>query len=252
MLSGLDRGIRDRSDGLVLDAVFDLLTGSTCVGCARPGRLLCRDCHAALPTRAHARWPTPVPPGLALPVSAAAYDGVVRDLVVGHKERRLFALRRPLGELLAIAVRELVRSDSPVVLVPAPSRATAVRRRGHDATYSLVAAAARQLRRDGYDALSHRLLVLRGGVVDQGDLDAAGRAANLAGSMSCPSRRLAGLAARRSTAQVVVCDDVLTTGATAREAQRALAAVGVRIVGIASVAATRRRLAGAGHGESSG
>lgn len=236
----------------MLDAVYDLLTGSSCVGCARPGRLLCRDCHARLPTRGQARWPSPVPPGLALPVSAAVYDGVVRDLVVGHKERRLFALRRPLGELMATAVRELVRRDLPVVLVPAPSRATMVRRRGHDATYSLVAEAARRLRRDEYDALPHRLLTLRGGVVDQGGLDAAARAANLAGSMSCPSRRLARLAARRPAAQVVVCDDVLTTGATVREAQRALAAVGVQIVGIASVAATRRRLGSAAHGESSG
>ncbi|WP_109510320.1 ComF family protein [Nocardioides speluncae] len=236
----------------MLDAVVDLLTGSTCVACGRPGRLLCVDCHARLPTRAQARWPSPAPPGLALPVSAAEYDGVVRDLIVGHKERRLFALRRPLGELLASAVRELVSPELPVVLVPAPSRPTMVRRRGHDATYSLVAEAARLLRREEYDALPHRLLALRGGVVDQGGLDAAGRAANLAGSMSCPSRRLARLAAHRPAAQVVVCDDVLTTGATVHEAQRALASVGVRIVGIASVAATRRRLGSTALGESSG
>ena len=78
------------------------------------------------------------------------------------------------------------------------------------------------------------------GAADQAGLDARGRAANVAGSMRCPSAALARLARRRGTAYVVVCDDVLTTGATAREAQRALEAVGLSPVAIAAVAATRR------------
>ena len=80
-------------------------------------------------------------------------------------------------------------------------------------------------------------------MADQAGLDAAGRAANLAGSMFCPTGAAAP-AAPAGGVRVVVCDDVLTTGATAREAQRALEAVGLEVAGIAAVAATRRRVPG--------
>ena len=91
------------------------------------------------------------------------------------------------------------------------------------------------------------MLHFRARVADQSGLDAAGRAANLAGSMSCPAASLRRLARRRREAVLIVCDDVLTTGATAREAQRALEASGLRVVAVATAAATRKR-AGAGAG----
>jgi predicted amidophosphoribosyltransferase len=128
-----------------------------------------------------------------------------------------------------------------VVLVPVPSRPGSARRRGHDPTAAITARAAQRLREQGRDAAAAYLLRSRPGVVDQAGLGAAARAANLAGSMHCPARGLRRLAALRSGVRTVVCDDVLTTGATAREAQRALAAVGLEPVAVAAVAATRRR-----------
>jgi len=49
---------------------------------------------------------------------------------------------------------------------------------------------------------------------------------------------------------LLICDDVLTTGATAREAQRALQAAGLPCAAVATIAATRRRVAQVGSGGS--
>lgn len=229
---------------LVPDPVADLVLGSSCVGCALPGRVLCPACEAGLPATPWPAWPTPTPPGLVLPVTAGEYDGLLRDLVLHHKERGVLALARPLGGLLARAVAALLPlrgAVGPVVLVPVPSRRATVRARGHDPTAAMTRAAAVVLRAGGTRARVAPLLRLRPGVLDQAGLGAAQRSANLAGSMAGSTPALRRTAARSPRAHVVVCDDVVTTGATAREAQRALEVLGVRVTGIAAVAHTRRR-----------
>lgn len=237
--------------GLV-DAAADLLLGSACVGCALPGRLVCRECRAAFPAVAVPAWPTPTPAGLVPPYATGPYEGTLRALVVGHKERRLLGLGRPLGDLLAVAVSGAlgaVAPEAPVLLVPVPSRPAAVRARGHDPTLTMTRSAARVLRRSGRPATVARLLRTRPGVADQAGLDAGERHANLAGSMAGPAHAVRRQAGRR--AHVVVCDDVITTGATAREAQRALEAAGIAVLAVAAVAATPRRHPPGGGGRNS-
>jgi predicted amidophosphoribosyltransferase len=160
-------------------------------------------------------------------------------MVIAHKERRVLALSRPLGRLLAAAVAA-AGVGGPVVLVPVPSRPSTVRSRGHDPTRAMTAHAGRLV-----GAPVVPLLRTRPGLLDQAGLDAEQRAANLAGSLHCPSGGLRRLAGRHPRARVVVCDDVITSGATAREAQRALESVGLEVAAIAAVAATRRIRAGA-------
>ena len=225
----------------MLTSLLDLLTGAACSGCQAPGVLLCPACRRSLRGQASVTWPTPSPPGLAVPWSAGEYAGLLRALVLGHKERSQLALSGPLGLLLADAVEGLAPDRGPpLVLVPVPSRRRTTRARGHDPTAAMTREAARVLAGRGYAATAHRLLRV-GAVLDQSGLDSRARAANLAGSMTCPSTAVAALARRCARATVVVCDDVLTTGATAREAQRALAVSGLPVAGIAVVAATRKR-----------
>lgn len=237
------------------DAAVDLLLGSRCVGCDRPGRLLCGSCRGTLQEPAWPAWPTPVPPGLVAPWTSAEYAEVARAVVLGHKERAMHGLRGPLSLLLARAVlaaveAELGGASAPaIVLVPVPSSRATVRARGHDPTWTITRGAADRLRRSGYDVKAARMLRQRRRVADQAGLDSSERAANLAGSMWCPSRSVRrlgrALGERRGSALVIVCDDVLTTGSTAREAQRALEASGLPVLAVATAAATRRR-SGAG------
>ncbi len=229
----------------LLDAGADLLLGSACVGCGEPGRVLCPTCRSGLPVSAAVAWPTPTPFGLVAPFATGPYEGTLRGVVLGHKERRLLGLTGPLGGLLGTAVLAAtaatgVRPEVPLLLVPVPSRPAAVRARGHDPTLAITRRAARALRAAGRPVSVARLLRTRPGVADQAGLDAGERHDNLAGSMATPARAVRRQAGRR--AHVVVCDDVITTGATAREAQRALEAVGVPVLAIAAVAATARRL----------
>jgi len=233
---------------VLTDAFHDLVLGGCCVGCARPGRVLCRGCRDALEAAPRPAWPTPVPPGLSAPWAAAAYDGTVRAMVLGHKEHRLLALAAPLGGLLAEAVAGLLADLGPaparVVLVPVPSRPSSTRRRGHDPTAALTRSAVRVLRARGRDVRRAELLRTRPGLADQAGLDAEGRAANLAGALRVHPPALTRLARSAERVHLVVTDDVITTGATAAEAQRALAAVGLPALGVAAVAATVRRLPG--------
>ncbi len=126
----------------------------------------------------------------------------------------------------------------PLVLVPVPSRPAVVRARGHDPMLRIARVAAGRLRTDGLAVGVRRLLRAHRVVRDQAGLDADGRAANLQGAFVARGRSGTG------APPVVVVDDVLTTGATVREAQRALEDAGHRVLGIAAVAATRRRRQG--------
>lgn len=205
--------------------LLDLVLPRDCAGCAAPGRTLCPGCGKALSGPPVAHRPTPAPPGLPPVVAAAAYDGVVRSLLLAHKERGRLALAGPLGRALARAAAAHGRG---AVLVPVPSSPVSVRARGHDHARRLTAVAGRRL-----GARTAAVLVQARSVDDQSGLDAAARSANLAGALRA-RRRLDGL-------DVVVLDDVVTTGATIAEATRALTAAGAHVRGAAVVAATVRR-----------
>ncbi len=221
----------------VMTALADLLLDRGCAGCGHGDRLLCPTCAAALSGPAYCAMPAPAPPGLPVPVAVAAYSGVVREVVLAHKEHGRLALAGPLGDALAAAVSAAAPDHDEIVIVPVPSRPSAVRARGHDAVARMARAAARSLRRNGRSVQVLPVLRIGRRLADQAGLASAARRANLAGALVVPGGLHPLLVGRR----VVVVDDVVTTGSTLVEAVRAMLPASPASVAVAVVAATVRR-----------
>ncbi|WP_235562137.1 ComF family protein [Marmoricola sp. Leaf446] len=229
------------------DTWLDLVHGGCCVGCGRAGRSLCRACAARLPTRGRPTRPTPCPPGLVACSTAGEYDGLLRALVLAHKEQAVLALAGPLAGCLAVALEPFLdpagRAPVRTLLVPVPSPRHVVRGRGHDPVLRVARRAAARLRRTSGGVVEVApLLTTRLPVADQAGLDSGARRRNREGTLAVRPGPRAALARTGVPVRVLVVDDVLTTGATVREAQRALEVSGVPVAGVATVAATRRRL----------
>lgn len=155
-------------------------------------------------------------------------------MLVAWKEAGNTRLTGVLDHLLAAAVVEHVRPGRPVVLVPVPTSRRSRRQRGCDLVDELAHAAVRLLRDVGVEVGVLQALAPARATLDQAGLGAAERASNLRDAFRLRTDR--GLAGR----DVVVVDDILTTGATVAEAVRVLSAVGHRPVGVAVIAATPR------------
>ncbi|WP_227996317.1 ComF family protein [Nocardia australiensis] len=202
--------------------LLDLVLPAACAGCGAAGVRWCVDCAAALaatPVRVRPRTDPGVPCWALGP-----YAGPGRRAVLAAKERGRLDLAEPLGLALAGGLARLRAADRPLVLIPAPSRAAAARRRGGDPVLRATREAARWLP----DCQAVPLVRMWWGVRDSVGLTPSERRHNLRGRiMVCSDHGTA--AEIPVNAEVVLVDDVLTTGATARESVRALAGIGVCI-----------------------
>jgi predicted amidophosphoribosyltransferase len=250
------------SDGWA--ALVDLVLPAACAGCRTSRtplrRGVCTDCVGVLATMVpHPVRPVPAPPGLPPCAALSGYEGVLRELVLSYKERGRHGLAGPLGALLAQVVAVHARENdggwaqraggreshgvAPVLLVPVPGTVQAARRRHGDHVGRLARHAVARLREAGRPAaVAHPLRALPR--ADSAGLDSATRAAAAATAFRVRPSRAARLRTltRSSGAQVVVVDDIVTTGATAAAVTARLTEAEVAVSGVAVLAATVRRL----------
>ncbi len=210
----------------LVDAWLDALaivSPVSCAGCGLADRALCHGCRAALvPTLRTDPVTATVPV-----ISGLAYGGIARNAIVAFKEHGRTDLARHLSLTFRAAtlseVRRLPLGETPA-FVPVPSSPEARRRRGFDPV-SIVARSA-GLRLDSLIGQPQS----RG---RQKTLSATDRVANRQGAF----RARGDCAGRR----IVVIDDVVTTGATLREAIRALTEAGAIVIGAVVIARTPLR-----------
>lgn len=190
-----------------------------CAGCGEPDITVCPACAAALApaitmrTRGQVRvW------------SALAFDGPVAGVIRALKQDGRTGLARNLGPpLRAVFDRACRELGGDPVVVPVPTSAAAFRRRGYRVA-ELVA------RRAGLRVTP--LLKTARVTADQRRLGVSARRSNVAGSL---------VARHPVDRPVLILDDVVTTGATLAEADRALRSAGCEVLGAIVIAATPRR-----------
>lgn len=219
----------------LVDALLELAFPTRCAGCELPGAVLCASCTERLPMP---------DPKSACPRCGAPFGALVctecwervwafeATLCLGELEAPLAraivlhkdAGERRLGPALAALLAEKVAAEWsgwPDLVAYVPATDAARQRRGFDHGHAIASAIAQHL------GVPLSEVLRRGRTRDQRTLDRAGRASNASGSFS---------ACGEVGGNVLLCDDVFTTGATLDEAALVLLGAGARIVRCAAIA----------------
>lgn len=210
--------------------MLDLVLPLECGGCGAPGARWCEACATAL--RVRPDEPVVITPRLdpGVPVFALGrHAGSRRQAIVALKEHGRSDLVPPLAYALAGGIQRLltwgVLAES-LAVVPAPTRRSAARRRGGDPVTRCATRAVA-----AYPAITVApALGLTRGVRDSVGLGSSDRQCNLAGRVRLrPGKLISGV-------EVLVVDDIVTTGAIACESVRVLSEAGVRVAAVLTLA----------------
>jgi ComF family protein len=170
-------------------------------------------------------------------VAYGGYHGELRSLVHLLKYERMQPIARQLGPLLADILEPFSAGGGPMLVIPVPMHPAKQRQRGFNHAELLARAAMVEVRRRHPQwtlQLKTNLLKRVRGTVSQAGLTTHQRRQNLRGAFFAPHPpRLAGR-------DVLLIDDIYTTGATVRACSRVLMNAGATSVRVATVARAQR------------
>lgn len=179
-----------------------------------------------------------VPPAFARAVSFGTYEGRLREAIHALKYDRLHPAANKLGAMLAQVIAEL-RPNAPsrLLVIPVPLHRSKQKHRGFNQARALAIAAIKRLRATHPDwelQLAPSTLMRLRATETQAGLTPTQRRKNVRGAF-----KVSDPAAVRGQ-HVLLVDDILTTGATARSAAQSLIKAGAASVYVATLARARR------------
>ena len=202
-----------------LTALSDLIFPARCLGCRQLGIGICSMCRVSW--HPHIYRTSIATDGLSFPVySAVAYSLVAQKVLLGAKESALQDADRLILQALSHSLTYFYSEIGISDLVPIPSRQTNTRKRGRDFILEQTKALSQSPQVQVRAILSHSRKVK-----DQTTLNSQSRELNLSKSMKCANRE------NSSNIPVILIDDLVTSGATLREAGRALHGAGYTVIG---------------------
>lgn len=188
------------------------------------GETVCRPCRA-------------IPPDFARAVAHGIYQGKLRTLLHLLKYDGMEPLAKPLGALLADQVLAIPDLPHDLLAVPVPLHGRKRRSRGFNQSELLargLIAALRPRLPETHIKLAAALLVRQRATESQAGLSPHKRRVNVRGAFFVPHP--ATIAGRN----VLLIDDIYTTGATARACSTALRRAGAASIWVATVARAQR------------
>ncbi len=192
-----------------------------------PGDWLCRPCRV-------------VPPAFERAVAHGHYRGNMRTLLHLLKYDGIEPIARPLGALMAAQVAALPGLPREMTVVPVPLFAGKRRQRGFNQAELLARSLAHALRKQGLRfRVETGLLARRRATESQAALSPSGRRRNLQAAFAVPKADSGGKPLEGR--DLLLIDDIFTTGATARAASAALRRAGAREVWVATAARAQKQ-----------
>jgi ComF family protein len=179
-----------------------------------------------------------VPPAFERAVAFGTYDGRMRDLIHALKYDRIHPVADRLGVLLAAAITQLSPiAPSELLVIPVPLHRSKQTQRGFNQARALAQGAMKSLSTshpDWHLTLAPGTLMRLRSTQSQAGLTPRQRRLNVRGAFRVSDP--AAIAGKN----ILLIDDILTTGATARAAAQSLIKAGAASVYVATLARARR------------